>query len=50
MDEKIIVALASVYGYILKQVKDKSRNKPVRKAKINSWRLAAKLDICEDYI
>jgi len=48
MDEKIIVVLASVYGYILKQSKNKNKNKPTRRVRMNPWRLAAKLDICEE--
>ena len=50
MDEKIIVVLASVYGYIVKQNKSKSKNKSTRRVKINPWRIAAKLDIYEESV
>ncbi len=50
MDEKVIVALVSVYGYILRRMKNKDAKRIVKKANVNPWRLAAKLDICEESI
>jgi len=44
MDEKTIVALMSVFAYIIGQRKSKEK-KSRKNIKINYWRLAAKLDV-----
>ena len=48
MDEKIIVALMSVFGYIIGQRKNKSR-KTKKKLEASYWRIAAKLDIAKEW-